>query len=179
MTDWVTLGTIDIADPGRYQIVHDNRIGVGVRRIDTGSDGRPVAGAVQHPCQPCSCCSQCGCELRGRCRGCAEHAEWAAHAEPQLQEYLAAVAAPEGWFVQRDTRIVHAPGCPSLKSTVDQVIADIEAGCTHVDRQGNVPRCPVPIREAEVQTGKRCRVCAPAITPPSRSGRYAAGGGRE
>jgi len=174
---WKALGVLEITEPGQYQIMHQNGVGLGFRKIGTGE---LVAGSVRHPCQPCSCCGACGCSGRGRCVGCSQYAGWASRVEEQLQEYYAVLDAPEGWFVQRNTRTIHALGCPALTKIVGEITAVLEVGCTHVDRQWHLPRCPVPIREAQVQAGKRCQVCAPAITlPPPRTGRYAVGGGRE
>lgn len=173
--EWKSLAVVDIDEPGRYEILHQNGIGVGIRKI--GENG---PGPIDHGCTPCSCCDACGCEYNGKCRGCDDYARWSPGAEAQLQAYLAAVESPEGWFIQNTngSRLVHAPGCSSHKSSVLMVTAALDAGCTHEDMQGNFPHCPIVIREEELRTGKRCRVCAPEVTPPERTGKFVAGGSR-
>ncbi|WP_147269033.1 hypothetical protein [Sphaerisporangium album] len=182
--DWHVLGVVDVPGPGRYEILYSNAQGAAVRPIEAETDDlvtvKVGSTGILHTCNLCSCCQTCACAGTGDlCWPCDRFRRWVHTTGPQLDTYLAACAAPEGWFVETGSRIVHAVGCSALNRTVSEVtrILDDNA-CPH--DQFYDPAPPVPVRADTIRGGRRCRICCPDITlTPGGSGLFAAGGGRE
>jgi hypothetical protein len=168
--EWNVLGEVDIREPGRYEIVYGNGVGVGIRLIGAPAGEPMIVGAdeVAHPCRPCSCCGGCACGSFGggrtTCRACTEYRKWAAETESLLERYLAAAGQPDA-FVQTDSR-THVAGCSSLKSGISAAVRAIDAGCTHQPEW--FPRVPEISREAPRR--KRCAACCPDVIVPDSRG---------
>lgn len=185
--DWRVIGVIEVAEPGRYEVLVNNTSGTAIRPIIDEGDIKDVLVTIDvdgtqvlHTCIPCTCCGTCACRDGGfeLCAGCRAYSTWAQRTEPDLERYQAACADPEGWFVVTGSNTVHAVGCSALAGTVKSVIRVLDDGCQH--HYGYEPHPPAPVRADAIRGGKRCRVCSPDITPPTRgTGRFTTGGGRD
>ncbi|MGW0446188.1 hypothetical protein ACWDWV_12560 [Streptosporangium sandarakinum] len=182
--DWHVLGVVDVAAPGRYEILYSNARGAAVRPIEAADDADRVtvpvgATGMVHTCTRCACCAECACQGTGDlCWPCEHFRQWAQTTRPRLDAYLAACAAPEGWFVVSGSNVVHQVGCSALMRTVNEVTRVLDDACPH--EQFYDPAPAVPVRAEAIRGGRRCRVCCPDVTPPARgSGRFTVGGGRD
>ncbi|MCA2230190.1 hypothetical protein [Nonomuraea aurantiaca] len=167
--DWYV---IDVAAPGRNEVLVSNTSGAAIRPIVDENDTKDSlvtiavdATQILHACIPCTCCGTCACREGGfdLCAKCRAHRTWVLRAEPDLERYQAACAGPEGWFVVTGSNTVHAVGCSSLASTAKSVITVLDNGCQH--QYGHEPHQPIPIRADAIRGGKRCRVCSPTSHP--------------
>ncbi|MFC5188169.1 hypothetical protein, partial [Actinomadura harenae] len=165
----VVVAEINIDVPGRYEIIVRNFSGFEVRRV---GDVDPTAGPVRadatgafHECIVCECCGVCACDYRvptGHCRGCHEYQSWAAGAEQGLETFEAALASPDGWFVQTGHGVIHEPSCSVLKRILREAEQWLDAGCQHHPYCA-APTIHLPVRAEQLARGKRCRLCAPDV----------------
>lgn len=165
----ILIGEISIEEPGRYEVYLANGNVMEVLRV---GDADPSAAAARreaadgafHECVSCTCCGECSCaaESRGKCSPCGRFERWSQDAERLLEQYGAALASPEGWFVQSSAGLVHEVRCGSLKSVRRRAEELLEQGCLHRFESEVRPR--ELLRREQVTGRRRCRVCAPEIS---------------